>query len=154
MSEISPSAYGENDPVLKERLDKCQSLPEITEVMRQRALELGAKRDSINPDIFHYEHMQRPDDAAGGTVSRTVKIRGVDQQFSASSLLELEKEIGAALQAAAADGGTQPRGSDGKFTSRREMDLVEKTELDLRFRRGEISAPEYLKQSGEFESGV
>jgi hypothetical protein len=153
MSNVSPSAYGENDPILRERLSKCQSLPEITEVMRQRALELGATRDSIAPEILHFESMQRPDAAAAGTVSRVVTIRGVGTEFSASNLLDLEKEIGAALQAAAvADAGTQPRGANGQFTSRREMNPAEKVELDLRFRRGELSAPEYLKQSGELEN--
>jgi hypothetical protein len=154
MSNVSPSAYGENDPVLKERLAKCQSLPEITETMRQRALELGAERDSINPEILHFEGMQTPaDDSAAGTVSRTVKIAGVDVTFSDSSVPALENQISAALETAAANGGggTQPRGADGKFTSRRELSVAEKTELDLRFRRNEISAPEYLKQSGALE---
>ena len=151
MSNVSPSAYGENDPVLKERLSKCQSLPEITEVMRQRALELGAQRDSINPDVFHFENMQRPDDASGGTISRVVKIKGVDTSFSAPDILSLEREIGAALQAAVADSEPQPRGTDGRFTSRRELGIAEKTELDLRFRRGEVNAAEYLQQSGVLE---
>lgn len=153
MSEISPSAYGENDPILKERIARCQSKPEIFEAIKQRALELGAQRDSINPDVFHFENMQRPDAAiTSGTVSRTEKILGVDVSFTAPSLLELEREIGAA-QAAADSRGTQPqpRGDDGRFTSRRELDIAERTELDLRFRRGELSAPEYLQQSGVLE---
>ena len=152
MSEISPSAYGENDPILRERLSKCQSLPEITEVMRQRALELGATKDSINPEVFHYEHMQRPDEATGGTFSREIMIHGAPKVVVSDSELGLERAIGKAYQeATAADSGTQPRGADGKFTSRRELNLAEKTELDLRFRRGEISAPDYLRESGELE---
>jgi hypothetical protein len=44
----------------------------------------------------------------------------------------------------------QPRGTDGRFT--RADDPIAKVELDLKFKRGEISTAEYLEQSGAIDS--
>ena len=151
MSNISPNP-GELSPELVEALKAANSTSEMQEIQRQWLVEHGAERDRFSPDKLIFDKFKAPD-AAAGTFTRTIKIHGVDKTIVSDSELGLERAVGKAFQeATAADGGTQPRGADGKFTSRREMDVVEKTELDLRFRRGEFSAPEYLKQSGELEA--
>lgn len=154
MSDISKSV-GETSPELVEALKQANSIEHMKEVNRQWYVEHGGERDRFNPDKILLDNFKAPDESTG-TVSRVVPIGGVKRLFTASSILELERSIGEALQAvdAAANAGTQPRGEDGKFVSRREMNAAEKVELDLRFRRGEISAPEYLKQSGELEQAV
>jgi hypothetical protein len=154
MSDIS-KAVGENSPELIEALKNAASVAEMTEIRRQFLVErCGAERDRFSPTVLTFDNFKSPDAAAsGGTFTRTIKIHGVDKVLMADSELALERMVGAAYQAAAAAAdGTQPRGSDGKFVSRREMNLAEKTELDLRFRRGEVNAADYLKQSGELET--
>jgi hypothetical protein len=158
MSNISPSP-GEMSPELIEALKNANSVSEMQEIQRAWLVEHGAERDRFSPDKLVFDNFRSPAGAASGqSFTRTIQINGVEKVLVADSELALERMIGAAYQAAAAAGGgsdanagTQPRGADGKFTSRREMNPAEKVELDLRFRRGELSAPEYLRQSGELE---
>jgi hypothetical protein len=151
MAIVNARPAGENDPEYLAALDKANSPAEMFELERNWYLAHGATMPDRSGKL-DLSNFQDPGAAAAGTVSRTVKIAGVDVTFSDSSVPALEAQISAALQTAAANGGgAQPRGTDGKFTSRREMSLVEKAELDLRFRRGEVNAADYLKQSGELE---
>ena len=72
------------------------------------------------------------------------------RHFPRSSLLELEKEIGAALQAVANERGTQPRdAATGQFVSKAEPNPAEMYELEMKMKRGEITVQQYLNQSGE-----
>jgi hypothetical protein len=152
MSLISPNP-GEMSPELVEALKNANSVAEMQEINRAWLVSQGAERDKFSPDKLIFDNFKAPGAAANGTFSREIVIRGVSKVVVSDSELGLERAVGKALQeAVAADAGTQPRGTDGKFTSRRELGVAEKTELDLRFRRGELSAPEYLKASGELEA--
>jgi hypothetical protein len=151
MAIVNARPAGENDSEYQEALAKATSTAEMFEIERNYYLAHGATMPDRSGKL-DLSNFQDPSAAASGTISRTIKIAGVDVTFSDSNLPALEAQISAALQTAAANGGgTQPRGADGKFTSRREMSLAEKTELDLKFRRGEISTPDFLKQSGALD---
>jgi hypothetical protein len=152
MSNISPNV-GENSPELTEKLKAANTPAEMSEILRQWYVDRGAERDRFSPDKILFDNFNAPDAAVSGPFSREIMIHGVAKVVVSDSELGLERAVGKAYQeAAAADAGTQPRGADGKFTSRRELGVAEKTELDLRFRRGELTAPEYLKASGELEA--
>jgi hypothetical protein len=97
-------AVGEDNPELIEALKNANSVGEMTDIRRQWLVEHGAQRDRFSPTVLTFDNFKSPDEAAG-TVSRVVKIAGRDVTFSAASLLELEKEINAALTTAAAGTG-------------------------------------------------
>ena len=150
MTIVNVRPVGSDDPEYQAALAKATDIREMVAIQNQYLISHGASVVD-NSGKLNLDGFQDPGAAEAGRVSRTIKIAGVDVTFSDSSVPALEAQISAALQTAAANGGTQPRGTDGKFTSRREMSLAEKTELDLRFRRGEISTPDYLKQSGALD---
>jgi hypothetical protein len=151
MTIVNVHPEGENDPALIEALKNAASPDEMVGIRNRWLIAHGATTPD-NSGKLNLDNFQDPA-AAAGSVSRTVTIAGRSQVFTAGTILDLERAIGVALQAAIADGrSTQPRGTDGKFVSRREMNPAEKVELDLRFRRGEINAADYLKQSGELET--
>jgi hypothetical protein len=149
MTIVNARPLGENDPEYLAALAKAADPREMVALQNQLIIAHGgAVLD--NSGKLNLENFRDPA-AASGRVSRVVKIRGVDQTFSASSLLELEKEIGAALQAAATvvERGTQPRDpTSGQFVSK-DLNAVEAYELEMKMKRGEITVAQFLAQSGE-----
>ena len=107
----------------------------------------------LNLEKFRDTNAPNAAAASTGTVSRTVKIYGVDQTFSGSTPLEVEKQIGAALRAASAanfERGAQPRDpTTGQFISKEELNPAEMYELEMKMKRGEITVQQFLAQSGE-----
>ena len=151
MSNISPNA-GEMSPELVEALKAANSVPEMQEIQRAWYVQQGAKRDRFSPDKLIFDEFKAPDDAATGSVSRVVKIAGRDVSFSASNLLQLEKDINAALLAAGggadANAGTErstlqardPR--SGQFIDPQNPAVI--AELRLAMARGEISPEQFI----------
>jgi hypothetical protein len=153
MTIVNARPAGENDPEYLEELSKANSPAEMFAAERNYFLRHGATMPD-NSGKLDLSNFQDPA-AAAPTVSRIVKIRGVNRLFAAGDILTLEKEIGAALQAAAADDSTSNRGAQprdsatGQFVSRPEPNPAEMYELEMKMKRGEITIQQYLNQSGE-----
>ncbi len=92
-----------------------------------------------------------PSSTAPRTFSRTETIAGRQLTFEASSELELETRIREAYEVVEAL-GTQPR--EEPFVpelpahERAELSEFQKVDLQLKFQRGELTAQQYLEQSG------
>jgi hypothetical protein len=148
-------AVGENDPQLVEALKNAASVAEMTDIRRQWLIQHGAERDRFSPTVLTFDNFKSPDEASG-SVSRVVKIAGRDVTFSASSMLELEKEIGAALQAQIAGGAADANANAGTERSTlqardpRTGQFIDPTnpavqaDLKARMVRGEITPEEFI----------
>jgi trimeric autotransporter adhesin len=94
------------------------------------------------------------DAQAAAGFSRTVTINGQDFTFTESTELQLERAINAAYTVANAFQKTEtvtvedPTAKAAADAKAAEDALVARTELDLKFKRGELSPREYLEQSG------
>jgi hypothetical protein len=155
MTIVNVHPLGENDPEYLEALSKATPAEMIALHNQLIIAHGGAVVD--NSGKIDLSNFQDPDAAAAAStrtsrVSRTVKIYGVDQTFSAPTALEVEKQIGAAYRAASAanfERGAQPRDPvTGQFASK-ELNAAEMYELEMKMKRGEISVPQFLAQSGE-----
>jgi hypothetical protein len=83
------------------------------------------------------------------TFTRTETIGGKPITFEATSELELERAVQGALKAAAELQQPAPVEIDYHKVGRdAAVRAAERADLDLKFKRGEISTPEYLEQSG------
>jgi hypothetical protein len=153
MSNISPNP-AELSPELVEALKAANSPDEMKEIQRNFWISQGGERDRFNRDKILLDNVKSFDEAATGTVSCVVKIAGRDQTFSASDLLQLEKNINAALLAAGgaadanANAGTErstlqardPR--SGQFIDPTNPAVI--AELRLAMARGEISPEQFI----------
>jgi trimeric autotransporter adhesin len=92
--------------------------------------------------------------ATPATVSRKVVIAGKEFDFEAGSELELERMINVAFQTAYEVGTREtpvdPAVAAKAAADKAAADTAARTELDLKFKRGEISTTDYLEQSGAF----
>lgn len=87
--------------------------------------------------------------------TRTEVIGGQEFIFTAPNELELERQITNALRVANALQSAAPVVEDvvdpAAVQRQAEEQAAAKAELDLKFKRGEISAKEYIQQSGAFD---
>ena len=133
------------------------SMEEIKDILAQAALDQQlVTRDSINPEVL------LPTALAGAAPKRfgkVVVLNGIKHILEAEDELGLQKaenDLYRRLVAPAAEmqQSDQPRDAAGRFTSQPEQtpeDAVAKAELELKFKRGEISTDDYLSQSGAIE---
>lgn len=156
MTIVNARPLGENDPEYLDALSKATPAEMIALRDQLIIAHGGAVLDNsgkLNLEKFRDTNAPNAAAASTGTVSRTVKIYGVDQTFSGSTPLEVEKQIGAALRAASAanfERGAQPRDpTTGQFISKEELNPAEMYELEMKMKRGEITVQQFLAQSGE-----
>ena len=143
------------DAELQQALEKA-SFEEMKEALHTASTRQGLTvPDAINSSIL------LPKELAGAAPKRfgkAITVEGQKRFFEADSELEVERQIGdyfretlAARESIPArrqqQPTEQPRDAAGRFTSDQE-DLVAKADLDLRFKRGEISPAEYIEQTG------
>lgn len=158
MTIVNVNPEGSNDAEYLEKLAAAQTPAEMVQARNEWLIDHGA-RTLDNSGKLNLENFQNPDAAdatTSGSVSRTVKLFGRDQTFTAGSLLELERQIGAAYTAANAwveSQGGQPRdAATGQFVSKpdpAELNPVDAYNLEMKMKRGEITVQQYLNQSGE-----
>jgi hypothetical protein len=158
---------------LEERINAAQTSAEVTAILHQAAIDQGLVRpDVYDPNIL----IPTEPGTAPQKFAKRVAVDGKNLIFEGDSelLVEqriteyfrdlLEKPANAAAEAAAAAARTQQtdqaRGADGKFVSQEEADRVHQLEvlnradLDLKFKRGEISTADYMATSGVLENYV
>jgi hypothetical protein len=148
VSEISKSALGESfDREFEAKVAACTNAEQIKELMHTRELERGLIK--LDWDQSYRIPVETPQPAA---ISRSVVIAG--QKFVIEGATETELAQNEAnlyrkvfaQPAATAQTEEQPRNERGQFVSAE--DAAAKAELELAFKRGDISASDYLQRSG------
>jgi hypothetical protein len=135
----------------------ASSAEEIKSLMHDRAVQQGL----VIPDRFSPDVLLPVDQPTPKRFGKSVTVDGSKRWFEGDSELEVERRIGDYFRETLAARDTnparqqqqpteQPRDAAGRFTTEQE-DLVAKTDLELRFKRGEISTDEYLAASGAIE---
>ena len=141
-------------PQLEEQLANA-STEQIRELMAQAAIDQGlVVRDHYSPDVL----LEVEPAATPRRFGRTVEIGGVKTIIEGESEHDLDKQAIELYRAAQNPAKTptpqtqaQPRTDDGRFAKQQQNDAVKRSELDLKFRRGELPVDEYLNQSGALD---
>lgn len=128
------------------------SMEEVKEYLKECAVDQGlVTRDVYSPDVLIPTERPTPKRFA-----RTVTINGVKRYVEANSEDELNKaeiELYRSLQADSNNGTSaateQSRDSNGRFVSEEDAsaEVARRAELDLKFRRGELSVEQYLAEN-------
>jgi hypothetical protein len=138
----------------------ASSAEEIKTLMHDRAVQLGI----VVPDLYSPDVLLPVDQPTPKRFGKSVTVDGQKRFFEADSELELEREIGNYFRETLAAQETNPARqqqqqsrdeSTGRFVpadqGHAEEDAFVRADLELRFKRGEISTDEYLAQSGAIE---
>jgi hypothetical protein len=149
MSDISPSAIQTNQKI-NDAINRATSQAEVQQILRQAAMD----QNLVHPDYYDPNVLLPTDRAAEPTKSsRSITVEGKTISFEGDSEADIERIISVYLreqlrpaETPEVQVGTPPRDERGRFVN--EDDLVAKVELDLRFKRGELSTADYLEQSG------
>jgi len=141
---------------LEEQIASATSQSEISALLRAAAVSQGAARpDAYDNNVLHPTNQPRPQRFA-----KVLKINGEQKILEADSEAELAQKETAMYRELFAGGEQQPqveqpRDENGRFVSQEEPDAqlnaAERAELDLRFKRGEISAADFIEQSGAMD---
>jgi hypothetical protein len=149
MSDISPSRIQADAQAIEELKNPAVTVDEIKEIMHRA----GIRQNLIKPDWDESLFIEIEQPAPASEIqrySKTVEIGGKPMVFEGASELEVERAVSQALQIASvlqSPAKEQPRDeSTGRFVS--EADVFKKSELDLKWRRGEIDSATYLRESG------
>jgi hypothetical protein len=159
VSDISPSAI-KVTPALEEALKNADA-SQIATIMQQARLDQNLVRPDWDPSFL----IPVEPSAAPRKFARSITVDGQKRIVESDSELELERSIGdyfRALQGAQETNPArqqqqtieQPRNERGEFVSAKDADranqleIVRRTELGLKFRRGEIDPATYLEESG------
>jgi hypothetical protein len=158
-------AYGPQDSsirlneTLEERINKATSAVEIQALLKEAAVAQNlVSRDRFDPDV-----LLATEAASAPTphrFARAIEVDGQKHFIESDSEVGLEKATNDFLrQTFSTPAATQTQSRDaatGRFAAEPApttdaTDAYAKAELELRFKRGEISTDEYLAQSGAIE---
>jgi hypothetical protein len=139
---------------MEQEISEATSQSEILAIMHRHELSQGlVTADMFDPNVRL--EVEQPDQAA---FTKVVTINGKDYTASGATEAEMLRQESAIFQnlfeQTSADAPPpDPRGRDerGRFVqdaAAREADIIAKSELELRFKRGEITASDYIEQSG------
>ncbi len=148
MSDISPSRIQADAQAIEELKNPEVTVDEIKEIMHRA----GIRQNLIKPDWDEslFIEIEQPAPSEAERYSKTVEIAGKPMVFEGASELEVERAVSQALQIASVlqePVKEQPRDeATGRFVS--EADAFKKSELELKWRRGEIDSATYLRESG------
>jgi hypothetical protein len=135
------------DAALEEKINGA-SAEEIKEIMKSEMVSQGFVKRDWDPELF----IENPIGTAPRAHARAVTINGTKHVVEGATEIELEKAVGDLYRAQLTPAATtqqteQPRDiSTGRFVSAEEA--ANKAELELQFKRGDISAADYLQKSG------
>jgi len=146
---------------LEEKVAAAQSQAEVLQIMKAASLEQGlVVPDRFDPDILHPVAPSERS-AAPQKFRKTVVVSGVKHVLESDSELGLASAESALYkslfsQPAAPANGEQPRDSQGRFVPAEPEpqsadEVARVAELELQFKRGDITAADYLERSGAIE---
>jgi hypothetical protein len=153
MSDISPSRLGEKaDAEFEKLVSECRTADEIKALYAEKAVREGlVVRDIYDPSVLLVNDRV----AAPTKFGKSITVDGKQIIFEGDNEADIEARITAYLQSQKRPAETQtevqetPRDERGRFVS--EEDVCAKAELELKFKRGELSTEDYLAQSGAFD---
>jgi hypothetical protein len=136
---------------LQERIANA-SMEEIKVILAEEAVRTGLiTRDAYSPDIL----LEVEPAATPRKFARTVEINGVKKIVEADTEHEVDRAVIELYRAAQnqqqRQQQAQPRTDDRRFTKQQQEDAVKRSDLDLRFRRGEINVDTYIAESGALD---
>jgi len=163
MSDISPSSI-KTTPELEKRLNAAQSGAELQAILHEEAVRQGlCVPDEADPYVMI--PTAKAEALEAGTfknLSRTITVNGtahVLEGADEASLVRAELELFKQVFADNPAGAT--RDERGRFVSdagrgkqdeaAAQAEIVRKADLELKFKRGDISTADYLAQSGAIE---
>jgi hypothetical protein len=136
-------------PEIKKALETA-STEQIKEIMARAAVDQGlVRRDIFSPDVLIPTPLAS---AAPKQIAKTVTVDGVKHIIEGATEMELAQNETTlyrklfAQPTVAAQTEEQPRNERGQFVSAE--DAATKAELELAFKRGDISTSDYLQRSG------
>lgn len=119
----------------------------------------GLIRDIYNPEVAYMPDTPRTPQPK--KFAKTLKVDGETKVFEGDSELDVERQATAYLAEAFTKTATQeqPRGTDGKFKAAdpdaaAQQRFVDKVELELQFKRGDIDTATLLERSGAIEDAL
>lgn len=159
--------YNEKLPAsIEERISHAQRGDDISEIIKQYWVEQGRLTRDNDPSILHEVLTPQP-----RSFAKTIIVNGEKHVIEAATEAGLQQaELDffrtqfqpqeQQTQPTPQRQTTQPRGDDGRFVSTEEQAEIEqsaiaaanRTDLELRFKRGEISTEDYLAASGAVEN--
>lgn len=151
MSDISPSSI-RTDAALEEALKNAATPDEMKAVLADAAIRQGlVTRDYYDPSVLLVNERA----AAPIRVTKSIVVDGKELLFEGADDAEVDHIMLEFMR-----GHTRPvetevqpevaRDERGRFTSAE--DAAAKAELELQFKRGDISTADYLDQSGAIDS--
>lgn len=150
-------------PDVEAKLTTLVSSDEIRAYLAEVAVEQQlVTRDRFSPDIL----IPTEPGTAPRTFGRVLNINGFEHTVEAPSEIELERRVNALLRETFESGNT-PSGAapardanTGRFVSAedrgkadevRQAEILRQSEVELKFKRGELSTADYLARSGAIE---
>jgi len=146
-------------PALEAALNKASGPEEMKALLHEAAIE----QSLVVPDIYDASNLLPTEKANASQPKRFAKavvVDGVKKFFEGESELDVERQMNEFYrqQLTPTESRTEvARDEQGRFVSpadqgRADENPVAKAELELKFKRGEISTEDYLAQSGAFAS--
>jgi hypothetical protein len=145
------------DAALEEQIHDATNVEQLKAILREQALAQHLYvPDQLNSSVLH-----EVDPGTPRRFAKTVEIGGIKKTFEGDSELEVEREYGAFLKetfSQPVETTEQPRNERGQFTAEQgkideaqQLEALAKAELELKFKRGEMSTDDYLTASGAIE---
>jgi len=144
------------DAALEEQIHDATNVEQLKAILREQALAQHLYvPDALNASVLHEV------DVAAPRFAKTVEIGGVKHVIEGASELEVEQKLGEFYRTTfqqPAETTEQARNERGQFTAAQgkideaeQLEVLAKAELELKFKRGELSTDDYLTQSGAIE---
>jgi hypothetical protein len=160
MSKLNENPM-ENDAELTRRISECNSGPEIQKVLAEyyndQLVATGrVKRDDLNKDVLHEQPATAP------RVAKTITVGGVTKVIEGANAEEVAAAELAYLRSIQPN-TAQPRdeatgrftaAEQGKIDEAAQLEIVRKSEVELKFKRGELSTKDYLLESGALQEAL
>jgi hypothetical protein len=150
MSDISPSSI-RTDAALEESLKNASTPDEMKAILADAAVRQGlVTRDYYDPSVL----IPADRTAAPKTFAKSITVEGGKKLFfEGDDEADVERRISTYLQSQMRPVETKPevQPRDAKVQFTRVDDPVAKAELELQFKRGELTTADYLAQSGAID---
>jgi hypothetical protein len=153
-------SFSPNDSRIKVTRSLEDSIAEATNIEQMKVIlrEEALRTNLIVPDAINSSVLHEVDVAAPRRFAKTVEIGGIKKTFEGDSELEVEREYGAFLKetfSQPVDTTEQPRNERGQFVAEQakldeaaQAELLRRSEIELRFKRGEIDSATMLRETG------
>jgi hypothetical protein len=149
MSDISHSAI-KTTPELEEALKNASTADEMKSILAEAAVRQGlVTRDFYDPSVLLVNDRV----VAPSKISRSITVDGQKLNFEGDDEASVEQAMAVYMRTQMRPVETRPevqveipRDERGRFT--RADDPVARVELELKFKRGEVTVEEYLAESG------